>query len=266
MAIKHSFKLPMRGAQEFWQHKIQLSPGQFAKLSSEAKLFSFAISGIAKGDELATAFDAIKSAIDNGDSFSTFQKQCGDIFEKRGWVGKRAWRVDNIFRTNIQTAYNVGRYKQLQEEKDIFPYWMYDAVNDSRTRPTHLAMDGKVFAADHPVWNTWYPPNGYRCRCSVSPLTAGQVKSRKLKVEEKDPTNTLVTPKDPVSGNEALPRQLLPDPGFKHHSGKVFSQSLDLVLKDKIESWPAGPSTKAMEEIRELLKSKGSIHDKSATT
>lgn len=256
----------MQGAIEFWRHKVPLSPGEFAKLSNEAKLFAFAISGIAKGDELQTVYVAIQRAIDRGDSFATFKKECADIFEKRGWVGRRAWRVDNIFRTNIQTAYNVGRYKQLQEEKDISPYWMYDAVNDVRTRPTHLAMDGKVFPADHPVWNTWYPPNGYRCRCSVSPLTSGQVERRGLKVEEKDPTNTLVVPKDPVSGNEAMPRQLLPDPGFKHHPGKVFWNVIDQALTDRIDSWPSGPATMALGEILKLLKSKELVHGTGATT
>jgi uncharacterized protein with gpF-like domain len=74
---------------------------------------------------------------------------------------------------------------------------MYDAVNDSRTRPTHLALDEKVFPADHPFWDKWYPPNGYRCRCSVIPLSESQVKSAGLKIETEDPTGTLIEPIDP---------------------------------------------------------------------
>ena len=67
------------------------------------------------------------------------------------------------------------------------PYWQYDAVNDSHTRPSHLAMDGRVFPADSPVWDTWYPPNGFRCRCTVTTLSARQVKERGLKVETEAP-------------------------------------------------------------------------------
>ena len=213
--------LPMEEAQQFWNDKVKLGPGEFGKLADEAKLRAFAVSGIAKGDELNTVFTALQRAIDSGTSFDDFKKECGDIFLRRGWTGKRAWRVDNIFRTNIQTAYNVGHYKQLMDDRDIFPYWQYSAINDSRTRPTHLAMDGRVWPADHPVWDTWFPPNGYRCRCSVIGLTRGQAKARGIKVEHVDPTNRLIEPIDQASGNRMPARPLIPDPGFKHNPGKV---------------------------------------------
>ena len=64
---------------------------------------------------------------------------------------------------------------------------MYDAVNDSHTRPSHLAMDGKVFPADHKIWDVWFPPNGFRCRCTVRTLSKRQVEARELKVEDKFP-------------------------------------------------------------------------------
>lgn len=217
-----AFNLPMEEAAAFWRDKIQLSPGQFDKLSDEAKIRAFAISGIAKGDELATVFTALQKAIEKGESFEKFKQECGGIFERRGWTGKRAWRVDNIYRTNIQTAYNAGRYKQLREESAFLTYWQYDAVNDRRTRPTHLAMDGRVWPADHPVWDTWYPPNGYRCRCSVIGLTGGQVKRRGLTVESEDITNRLIEPVSPVSGEKMPGRAMLPDIGFEHNPGKLI--------------------------------------------
>ncbi|MFZ5774035.1 MAG: phage minor head protein [Thermodesulfobacteriota bacterium] len=211
--------LPMAEAQEFWRDKVMLSPSQFRRLSAEARLRAFAIGGIAKGDELATVFTALQRAIDQGISFEQFKEECGDIFTRRGWTGLRAWRVDNVFRTNIQTAYNVGRYRQLKGMADAFPYWRYSAVNDSRTRPTHLAMNGLVYPAGHPFWNTWYPPNGFRCRCSVVPLTAGQVKSRGLTVRTEIPQ--MIEPIDPTTGNRMPAMQLLPDPGFAYNPGQV---------------------------------------------
>jgi SPP1 gp7 family putative phage head morphogenesis protein len=222
MAIEQGFNLPMTGAREFWRDKVQLGPGAFSRLSDEAKIRAFAIGGIARGDELKTVFDALQRAIDNGESFDKFKKECREIFERRGWTGKRAWRVDNIYRTNIQTAYNVGHYEQLKEDRDILPYWQYSAVNDRRTRPTHLAMNGRVWPADHPIWNKWYPPNGYRCRCSVIGLTKSQIERRGLKIEADDPTDKPIMGISPKTGQEELmPRQLLPDPGFEHHPGKL---------------------------------------------
>jgi SPP1 gp7 family putative phage head morphogenesis protein len=214
--------LAMKEARQFWADKVKLSPGQYSKLSAEAKLRAFAVSGIAKGDELSTVFSALQKALDDGTTFEEFKRQTGEIFERRGWSGKSAWRVDNIFRTNIQTAYNVGRYQQMARVAQSRPYWMYDAVNGSRTRLHHRALDGKVFPADHPFWDRWYPPNGFRCRCGVRSLSERQVKARGLKVESSDPTGKLFEPVDPLTGVKYPARLLIPDPGFRHHPGKAM--------------------------------------------
>ncbi|KQC03142.1 MAG: hypothetical protein APR55_07090 [Methanolinea sp. SDB] len=204
----------------FWKDKVRLSPGQFAKLDDAAKVLAFAVSGIARGAELESVFNGLQRAIKDGGTYDDFKKSLAQVWERRGWTGRRAWRVDNIFRTNIQTAYNVGRYRQMMEVADSRPYWQYDAVNDSRTRPTHRAMDGKVFRHDHPFWDTWFPPNGWRCRCGVITLSAREVKRDGLTVETDDPTGRLVEPTTP-DGVKMPARLLMPDPGFDHHPGKT---------------------------------------------
>lgn len=213
--------LPMEAAQKFWADKMKLSPGEFYNLSDEAKPRAFVVSGIAKGDELTTVFDAMQRAIDKGTTFGDFKKDIRGITEKRGWTGKRAWRVETIFRTNIQTAYSVGRYKEMQAVKETRPYWQYSAVNDSRTRPTHAALHGKVFPADHPFWDKWYPPNGFNCRCGVVTLSQDDVDSEGFKVERDDPSGKLIEPIDPVTGQKLPARPLMPDRGFDFNPGKV---------------------------------------------
>lgn len=213
--------LTMEAAARFWRDKVLLGPGRFSQLSDEAKIRAFGVAGIARGDELTTVFNSLQAAIEKGISFSKFKKDCAEIFARRGWSGKREWRVQNIFRTNIQTAYNSGRWQKQKELAEAFPYLQYNAVNDRRTRPTHKAMDGKVFPIDHPFWDTWYPPNGYRCRCSTLSLTAKQLERLGLQVETEDPTNTAVAIPNPVTGEKLHVQQLLPDPGFNHHPGKV---------------------------------------------
>lgn len=213
--------LPMEEAQAFWRGKVRLGPGEFARLSAEAKVRAFAVSGMAKGAELDTVFSALQRAIDAGTSFADFKADLAEILGRRGWTGPRAWRVDNIFRTNIQTAYGVGRYRQMQRVAAERPFWQYSAVNDSRTRPTHAAMDGKVFRHDDPFWDTWYPPNGFRCRCGVVTLSQEELHEQGLSVEERDPTGRLVEPMDPLSGRKLPARLMMPDPGFAHHPGKV---------------------------------------------
>lgn len=51
-------------------------------------------------------------------------------------------------------------------------------MKDSRTRTSHLALHGKIYRADDPIWQTMYPPNDWGCRCRVEALSEYAVQSR----------------------------------------------------------------------------------------
>jgi hypothetical protein len=104
--------------------------------------------------------------------------------------------------------------------KEGRPYWQYSAVNDSRTRPTHAALHGKVYPADSAFWDTFYPPNGFRCRCMVKTLSQRQVDKRGLDVGEGNGLGDLIEPVDPVTGDRLPARPLMPDKGFETNPGK----------------------------------------------
>jgi len=55
---------------------------------------------------------------------------------------------------------------------------MYDAINDSRTRPSHLALDGVVKPVGDVFWKTHACPNGHRCRCNIRQLTRQQAMAK----------------------------------------------------------------------------------------
>lgn len=248
--------LPMKEAQQFWRDKVPMSPGAFRQLSDEAKVRAFAVSGIAKGDELTTVMQAIQKSLDSGMSYNDFKKDCSGIMERRGYSDTGVnYQLDNIFRTNIQTAYSVGRYKQMQDVKKTRPYWQYSAVHDKRTRPTHAALSGKVFPADHPFWDKWYPPNGFRCRCSVVTLSRYNVRDERLTVETDDPTGKLIEPRDPVTGNKMPARLLMPDPGFAHNPGKsAWGGVVDAATSTDTKMSPLDNLKTASSYGRRLLK------------
>jgi len=121
----------------------------------------------------------------------------------------------------VQMSYMAGRYEQMQQIAARRPYWQYSAVNDSRTRPSHRAMDGKVFRADDPIWKTWYPPNGYRCRCSVTSLSQKELDAEGLEVEKKAP----------IEITTGKPYQ--PDPGWKFNPAQdPWRGMAEAVVKD----------------------------------
>jgi SPP1 gp7 family putative phage head morphogenesis protein len=218
MADKYKVKLEpltFEEAMQFFKDKVALTPEQFAKLRRDVRIQAFTISGVASLDILKGVLDEITRALVEGTTIKEFQEGINTLMEKHGWEGLTPYRADNIFRTNIQTAYQVGRYKQMTDPEVIAdrPYWQYDAVNDKRTRPAHRALDGVTRRYDDPFWNTWYPPNGYRCRCTVETLSQRQVDKQGVKVETGKPPAIRQIPDGP-----AVP--VNPDPGFDRNPAK----------------------------------------------
>lgn len=241
--------LSMKEAIKYWESKIQLDPDDFAALGNAAKTKAFAVAGITKGGQLETVYNALGRAIKKGTTFEDFKKDTKRVFQRNGWTGSQPWRLDNIFRTNVQTAYNVGRFAQMKKVVDDRPYWMYDAVNDRRSRPTHRALDQRVFPADHGFWDSWYPPNGFRCRCTVQSLSERQVKKRGIKVGRKDPTGGLIEPIDPKTGNKTAAVPLLPDRGFKTNVGKNEFGFIGGDTKTK-GKWKQMPGLKTAKDLK----------------
>jgi hypothetical protein len=112
----------------------------------------------------------------------------------------------------------------MQAVAEKRPFWRYVAIKDRRARLTHSALNGKVYPHDHPFWDTYYPPNGFMCRCTVQTLSQDQVDARGLKVEDCIPG--LVEPIDPRTGNKGPAIPLRPDPGWAGNVGKDCLQGL----------------------------------------
>lgn len=183
--------------------KVVLPEAYYGQLQGAARANAFSIAGLASLDQLQGVLDSLNKALAEGKSQQAWAKEVED-----GTVplDLPAHRLDNIFRTNVQGAYSVGRYQKQQATRATRPYLLYDAVNDSRTRPAHRAMDGVIRPADDPLWDRWYAPSGYRCRCVMRSLTEAQAKARG--------GPTLAVPEGE------------PDEGWDYHAGRDPNQGL----------------------------------------
>ena len=133
-------------------------------------------------------FKAVSSAIESGDTLETFKKNLGPTLKEKGWWGGRAdkegdkeylaWRLKMIYDTNLMTAYSAGNYRRQTRGAELRPIWVYSAVMDGLTRPAHRTLNGKAYRADSSFWDQYYPPNGWRCRCSTYSLSEDGAKNR----------------------------------------------------------------------------------------
>lgn len=161
----------------FLKKKTPLTASEYKSLDDECRAKAFTVSGYTSLEVLQKFLDELTEACENGKTKKDFMESMKDFLERNGYEGLNPFNADVIFRTNMQTAYNAGHYKSMTNPmaKKLRPFWEYVTAGDGEVRESHARMDGKIYAADDPVWNIWYPPNGFRCRCSVVSLTKSQV-------------------------------------------------------------------------------------------
>lgn len=218
---------------EFWQWRAKLTDEEAKALGEGARCRAFYVSGLARHDLVMLVSDGMEEALKNGETLETFKARIAEAIRTQGW---HDYRVENIFRTNMQTAYAAGRYKKMQAVKKSRPYWQYMAIMDRRVRPSHAILNGMVYPADHEFWKTNYPPNGFRCRCGVRSLSARQVKRMGLEVRKDMPGPGVWT--DPKTEYEYFVHFPGADKGFKNNPGRDWVSDLrDLAVK-RLETAP----------------------------
>lgn len=241
-------------------------------LQDEAHAVKFVVAGITRLDVLTDIQTSLTRTLTEGGTFRQFQDELEPLLQRKGWLGRglvadedgvlmgkklMPYRLETIFRTNIQSAYAAGRWQQQMRNVADRPYWEYNAVMDNRTRPTHAALNGRVFRWDDPIWQTIYPPNGYNCRCWVRALTEAQMNNHPLGVETSD--DRLVTVQQPYGmDGEMRPvkayrdpksgQMLVPDAGFHLNPGRGYLAGLGQSLLEKSASAPPRLAAQAVHE------------------
>ncbi|EBB3425450.1 phage head morphogenesis protein [Salmonella enterica] len=221
---------------------------------------SFTVAKAARVDVLTTIQTEVERAISQGVSQQEFIDTLSPRLKKLGWWGKQVIvdsagnaeevqlgsprRLALIYNVNTRVAYNVGRYAQLMNSTDTHPFWQYVAVMDSRTRPSHAALNGLVFRYDDPFWKTHYPPNGWNCRCRVRTLSQERMNALGLQATQGD--KYLTTKKVQAAVDKATgemiemdvttfadgARVMTPDAGWSYNPGSAaFGLDQSLIRK-----------------------------------
>lgn len=176
-------------AVEFLKKKEPITADEYKKIADAAKAKAFTVSGYTSVEVLQKFLDELEEACKNGATKKEFMDNMNDFLERNGYKGINSFHADVIFRTNMQTAYNAGHYKSMTNPTTmkLRPYWKYITAGNGHVRETHQEMQGRIYRADDPIWDIWYPPNGFRCRCSVVSLTKAQMERSGREVSTRPP-------------------------------------------------------------------------------
>ena len=161
---------------------------------SEIGKLVFVMSGVNEADKLAKIQDMLGDVARGGEGGLTWDaahKKMTALLES-DLGGDSAARAELALRTVIFRAKATQKYRTLMKQRRIFPYWEYRSRNDGRDRESHVALNGKIFPAGHPIWQRIFPPWGWGCRCIVIPRRANDIEKMLQEDEKKDPADQRV--------------------------------------------------------------------------
>ena len=128
----------------------------------------------------ATKSKLMQGALRNGEgemqSFSKFEKDASKIAD----IVNETW-LRTEYESCRRQAIQGEQFRQLQEDKDLYPYWVYHGVMDDRERDEHVVLEGLVFKIGDPEGDACYPQNGWNCRCSAESVDDQYLEENKLK-------------------------------------------------------------------------------------
>lgn len=241
--LKGLFKLSPALAIKYFRKKGNKLTWDWYELWQDAHKRTFTVAKVMREDILNDIRSALDKALSEGKTFKEFSKELKPTLQKKGWWGEQIvvdsagvaekvqlgsmYRLKTIYRVNMQTSYMSGRYATQMDNVENRPYWEYVAIMDKSTRPEHAMLNGLVYRYDDPFWQSFYPPNGWNCRCRVVALSDYKVKKNKTTISDSNGKLSsemhLVSKKsgeykpvtvytDPLTG-----KKIAPDVGWSHN-------------------------------------------------
>jgi len=230
----------------------------------ESQARAFTVAKAMRVEILEAIREELDRALVEGATLRDFEQALTPRLQALGWWGKQVIvdsegnakvaqlgsprRLETIFRTNLQTAYMAGRYREMMENTGDHPgarnWWMYVAVMDDRTRPAHAALNGRVFRFDDPIWQYIYPPNGFNCRCRVRALSDADLKRLDIQPSSSEGYLSERWAVDPSSGFTervavvklpGMDKPFSPDLGWSYNPGQS-SFGTDVAVMRKISA------------------------------
>lgn len=230
--------LPPEEAIEFFRSKGLATGFAWEDVWQEEHAKAFTVAKAMQREVLEDIRAALDKALSEGTTLQQFREELTPLLQARGWWGRQDMtdpltgeirevqlgsprRLRTIFDVNMRSAYQAGRWQRIERVKAAMPYLRYVATMDSRTRPQHRAWHGVVLPADDPWWDTHYPPCGWRCRCTVTQMSARTLARRGFAVTENPPRFPMRPYANRRTG-EATTVETGIDPGFNFNVGKAY--------------------------------------------
>lgn len=201
------------------------SPAMLKKLREDVFVFS----GFKTHAQLKEAASYLLT--DDG-KIKPFQDFRRDVWAVHTSYNSHYLEAEYIFATS--SAEMASRWSDFEKDGDRYNL-QYRTAGDNRVRDEHAAINLTTLPIDDPFWGSYFPPNGWRCRC-----VAVQVRKGKYDESNSDEAMTKgekATTRINKKGENA-------DAIFRFNPGK-----------DKVVFPPHHPYRKVQDRVRKIVES-----------
>lgn len=166
-------KIPFKEALAYLESQVPMTSRAYQELDANMKLRSFTVAGVSSEQSAATVQGLYTKALASGQSSSETMQQVGQFLEQAGVSPANPWYLDLHYRNNMMSAYNAGRWAQI-EGNELVEQLIYLSVMDDGTTKLCRHLDRMVKPKGDAMWQRYWPPNHHKCRATVSPLGQSQ--------------------------------------------------------------------------------------------
>ena len=154
-------------AMDFIQEHTDILDSSFEKVKMTEKMrerltrSNYIFSGMKTFHELNEAFPSLLD--ENGDR-KPFERFLNDVRKINETYNRNYLRAEYGFVQSSATM--AAKWERFAEDGDEY-YLQYRTAHDDKVRPEHAALDRVTLPMSDPFWESYYPPNGWNCRCTV---------------------------------------------------------------------------------------------------
>lgn len=153
---------------------------------------AFNFSGLRTHAQLTEARSLLTDKNGNVRSYEQFEKDILKLNEKYNTN-----YLEAEYQFAVSSSQSAANWADLQDDTDR--YWLqYRTAGDERVRVQHAQLNNTTLPKDDPFWFSYYPPNGWRCRCvAVEVLAADYKRSNSKKaIEQGEKATTYINKND----------------------------------------------------------------------
>lgn len=137
--------------------KTKMSDGMRKRLQRSDWIFS----GIKTFHELNEAFPSL---LDENGERKPFERFLNDVQKIDKTYNRNYLRAEyNFVQSSAEMA---AKWEHFSEDGDRYNL-QYRTAGDDKVRPAHAELNGITLPPSDSFWESYYPPNGWNCRCTV---------------------------------------------------------------------------------------------------